>query len=108
LASLGTPNGPSNFSYSLIDTGSAINLQVSMPGDFNTDGKVDGMDYVAWRKGLGTTYAQSDYDVWRAHFGQVAGTGSGFAAAATVPEPLSASFLLCGLLPFINARRRRS
>ena len=31
-------------------------------GDFNDDGIVDGSDYVVWRKGLGTTYTQSDYD----------------------------------------------
>ena len=26
-----------------------------------------------WRKGLGTTYTQNDYDTWRAHFGQTTG-----------------------------------
>src|SRR5262249_15044183 len=41
-----------------------------LPGDFNYDGTVDAADYVVWRKGLGTTYTQSDYDTWRSHFGQ--------------------------------------
>ena len=38
----------------------------SLPGDFNWDGRVDTADYVVWRKGLGTEYDESDYDVWRA------------------------------------------
>ena len=31
-------------------------------GDFNHDGNVDATDYVVWRKGLGTTYTQDDYN----------------------------------------------
>jgi hypothetical protein len=41
-----------------------------LPGDFNGDGAVDAADYVTWRKGLGTTYSDSDYNVWRANFGR--------------------------------------
>jgi hypothetical protein len=40
-----------------------------------------------WRKGLGTTYVQNDYNVWRANFGRTAGAGSGASATAAVPEP---------------------
>jgi hypothetical protein len=64
-----------------------------LPGDFNHDGTVDVADYVVWRNGLGTTFNQDDYNVWRSHFGQSAGSGSGsgatgFASAnAAVPEP---------------------
>ncbi len=60
-----------------------------LPGDYNDDGKVDAADYVVWRKGLGTTYEQDDYDVWRARFGEPPGVGSGSSASAnaTVPEP---------------------
>jgi hypothetical protein len=45
-------------------------------GDYNQNGTVDASDYVVWRKGLGTTYAQADYDVWRAHFGQAGASGA--------------------------------
>lgn len=59
----------------------------SLPsGDFNNDGAIDGADYVVWRKGLGTTYTQNDYNVWRAHFGQP-GSGSVANTNAAVPEP---------------------
>jgi hypothetical protein len=62
-------------------------LSVILPGDFNADGKVDAADYVTWRKGLGTTNTQSDYDIWRAHFGQPPSSGAGATVSVTVPEP---------------------
>ena len=75
----------------------ALTLSVTLPGDFNGNGIVDAADYVAWRTGLGTSYTQADYNVWRAHFGQTAsGAGAGQSAAATaVPEP--SAFLLVAL-----------
>jgi len=48
----------------------AQNLRVTMPGDFSANNEVDAADYVEWRKGLGTTYSQADYQVVRSHFGQ--------------------------------------
>ncbi len=73
-------------------------------GDYNHNGIVDAADYVTWRKGLGTTYTQSDYDVWRAHFGETAGSGSGAIANAAVPEPTSALLLLIGVLAMCSRR----
>ena len=65
LANLAIASSPDNFSYRLLDTGSAIDLQVSLAGDFNSDGVVNLGDYLVWRKGLGAIYTQSDYDTWR-------------------------------------------
>ena len=62
-------------------------LSVGLPGDFDFNGVVDAADYVVWRKGLGTTYTQNDYNVWRTHFGQSAGSSAGASTNATVPEP---------------------
>ena len=107
-ASLGAPVGPSTYKYSLIDTGSLINLRVSLFGDFNFDNKVDGADYIVWRKGLGSVYTQADYDTWREHYGEVAGSGSGVGLGAAVPEPATAALLLGTLLPFVALRRLRS
>ncbi len=77
VANLGSPTGgPSNFNYKLIDTGSAINLSVTIPGDFNLDGLVDSVDYVVWRTGMGTTYTQTDYTVWRTNFGRRRAAGA--------------------------------
>jgi hypothetical protein len=69
-------------------------MSATLPGDFNFDGTVDAADYVVWRNGLGTTHTPNGYNVWRAHFGQSAGSGSSF--AATVPEPASVWILMLG------------
>lgn len=78
------------------------------PGDFNRNGKVDGADYVQWRNGLGTTYVQSDYDVWRAHFGEVGGAGAGSdvaGSAAAVPEPTTlVTFVVAALVVCVRIR----
>ena len=41
----------------------------NLAGDYNQNGTVDAADYVVWRNGLGTTYTQDHYDIWRANFG---------------------------------------
>jgi hypothetical protein len=75
-----------------------INLTLTatadLPGDFNHDGSVGALDFVVWRKGLGTLYSQGDYDIWRSHFGQVAGSGMETIANAAVPEPSTVFSLL--------------
>jgi autotransporter-associated beta strand protein len=109
ITDLGAPvGGPSQFKYALADTGSEITLKVSMFGDFNDDGSVDAMDYNIWRKGMGTSYTEADYDVWRAHFGE---TAAGLAAAAAqssgaVPEPGSIALLATGILTLCYRRPR--
>lgn len=67
-------------------------LRVVLAGDFNFNGVVDAADYVLRRKGLGTVYTQDDYNIWRAHFGQTAGSGSG--DSAVVPEPATLATLI--------------
>jgi len=105
VMNLGTPVGPSGFQYSLSDTGSSIVLSIAsagLPGDFNSDGVVNTADYTLWRNGLGTTYTQNDYDTWRAHYGDVAGSG----ANGAVPEP-SILMLACGAAAMQIWRRQK-
>jgi hypothetical protein len=70
------------------------NRVATIPGDFNFDGTVDTADFVVWRKGLGTMYSQSHYEIWRANFATSLGAGSGLATltrpprSAAVPEPV--------------------
>jgi hypothetical protein len=66
----------------------------AVAGDFNSDGTVSVADYVVWRNILNTVYTQSDYDVWRAQFGQTAGIS---ATHASVPEPTSAALTFFAL-----------
>jgi T5SS/PEP-CTERM-associated repeat protein len=77
-----------------------------LPGDFNRDGAVDAADYVVWRKGLGTTFTPSDYDVWRANVGQMAGSGSGANANAAVPEPATLTLMILAAAGWSLRRRR--
>ena len=79
-----------------------INLQ----GDFNGDGQVDAADYVVWRKGLGTIFTLTDYDLWRANFGTVVGAASGGASGSSaVPEPAAATLFVVSML-LLNLSRR--
>jgi hypothetical protein len=73
-------------------------------GDFNHDGTVDGADYIVWRKGLGTTYTQAAYNVWRAHFGPTSGGGSE-AASSAIAEPATFALLLPAIVFILNRKR---
>jgi autotransporter-associated beta strand protein len=92
---------------------------VGLPGDFNSDGKVDAADYATWRKndaanatlpndnGVGTQAAR--YSLWRGNFGNGApGSGSSLSGSA-VPEPTT-MVLLISIVPLIaggrHARKR--
>ncbi len=91
---------------------------VGLPGDFNSDGKVDAGDYVSWRKnngtnnalpndnGLGTPITSAHYDLWRANFGNPpgSGSGSGLAGNQAVPEPATL-VLICLIVPLIASRK---
>ena len=83
------------------NTLAGFTLSPSVPGDFNGNGVVDSADYAVWRKGLGSTFTQPDYNLWRTHFGQSAGSGSAQNAstAAALPEPSGMLLLIMGLLP---------
>jgi hypothetical protein len=81
---------------------------VGIPGDYNSDGKVDARDYVIWRK-TDINGAQG-YTDWRTNFGTgTSGSGSGSSLkAASVPEPSSPALLaLFGVIGAVFARRGR-
>jgi hypothetical protein len=88
-------------------------------GDFDLDGDVDGVDFLAWQRGFGitgtATVAQGDADgnhavngadlaIWRQNFG----SGASVAAASAVPEPC-AGLLAIGTIAALGywGRRRR-
>jgi hypothetical protein len=80
-----------------------------LSGDYNQDGIVNAADYVVWRKGLGTNYVQNDYNVWRAHFGESAGSGSNTVMSVTVPEPSTDDLIAVSLgllMSELSSRRR--
>jgi len=86
-------------------------VSAGVAGDYNGNGVVDAADYVLWRNGgpllnevdAPGTVNQTDYDAWRARFGNTAGSGSGSA----VPEPATALLMLVGA-SLTACKRRRS
>lgn len=101
-------------------------LQVTeLVGDYNSDGRIDAIDYNVWRATLGQSPAIAgtlsdgngdglvnafDYDVWRAQFGQSAMQILSFGATHTsadshsVPEPTA--ILWGALIVFVHQPRR--
>lgn len=88
---LGDANSPANWRASLMTGGSPGTdgqSPAAIPGDFNGDHGVDGSDFLAWQRGLGTPApnattasgdADGDHDVdgsdlalWQANFGETA------------------------------------
>ena len=82
-----------------------------LAGDYNQDGNVDAADYVVWRKNPSGIYTPNDYDVWRAHFGQTAGSGLALPSAnppsASVPEPSWTIILMIVIVVVVIARAYR-
>jgi hypothetical protein len=87
-----------------------------LPGDFNHDGKVDGADYVVWRKFEGSTgndlaadanedniVDAKDYGLWSSNFGRTNLSGAGSA----VPEPTTPYLILVGFAFFASRRSTR-
>jgi hypothetical protein len=84
-------------------------------GDYNQDGTVNAADYTVWRNNLGSPTAlpnddspgvgPDDYDRWKDHFGESAGSGASASIDAAVPEP-SALVLFTGALLALGLLRR--
>jgi hypothetical protein len=102
-------------SASLILTGQLVAF-AAVPGDFDSDGDVDGADFVAWQtnfpKPTGATLAQGDADadgdvdgadfvVWQTNFPY-----SGSPGVSPVPEPASGCLSLVGILCLVSCKRR--
>ena len=83
-----------------------VNASLLLPGDYNNNGIVDAADYVAWRKAPGTIYTPDDFNTWRAHFGQTAGSGAGASANAAVPEPDTLVLMMFAAAGWCFRRRR--
>jgi autotransporter-associated beta strand protein len=94
-------------SWNVAYSATAVTLSVNgaLAGDYNLDAKVDAADYVVWRNGLGTTFQQSDYDVWKTNFGKPdTGTG-GATSSGAVPEPAGLCLLALSSIALLSTRR---
>ncbi len=76
-----TSSGAANMMDEYFSGMGIITVVGGLPGDFNSDGKVDAGDYVTWRKnngtnnalpndnGLGVPITTAHYNLWRSNFG---------------------------------------
>jgi CubicO group peptidase (beta-lactamase class C family) len=76
-----------------------------LQGDFNLDGRVDALDYTAWRNGYPAIYQAQHLSQWKQNYG---GTASGSGGATPIPEPATwgAVVLVGGFLATYRRRRR--
>jgi hypothetical protein len=105
----GTIGGGDAFIVLGID-GSGVSIAtpppLDVPGDFNSDGKVNAADYVLWRKDP-NSFLPSTYDTWRSNFGNPPGSGSGLDGASAVPEPPLLKILIAATFGVFFCRRRQ-
>ncbi|MBA3483332.1 MAG: endonuclease [Pirellulales bacterium] len=111
------PGATSLAPMSLTLTGVIEPATVAEGADFDSDGDVDGGDFLAWQQGLGTAGAMlsdgdanddqivdgEDLTVWTSQFGQTPGT-----PAQVVPEPTAAWLGIGALAAAAAGARRRS
>ncbi len=85
-----------------------LGITSPLPGDFNDDGIVDGTDFLAWQRGLGSEFGAADLADWKANFGQMAGGPQATPAAGSVPEPTSATIAVAAALGLLATVRRNA
>jgi T5SS/PEP-CTERM-associated repeat protein len=83
-------------------------------GDYNQNGIVDAADYTVWRDNLGSGSSlpnddtpgvgQDDYDRWKTHFGESAGSGSSVSSHAAIPEPATLVMLAAAIVALAYRR----
>jgi T5SS/PEP-CTERM-associated repeat protein len=118
FASTMLPTLDPGLSWNVVYSPTSVSLTVvsGLPGDFNANGVVDAADYVVWRNNVGSTTALPNdsiggtigtpqYNEWRTHFGQTAGSGAGVSANAAVPEPATLALLILGTMAMCAGRR---
>lgn len=103
-----TGSGATNIFDEYFSGTGIITVVGGIPGDYNGDGKVDGADYVLWRKSPGSFGGTpAGYNTWRAHYGATSGSGAGLSSqSAAVPEPTSLLLAVLPLAGMIFGRRR--
>jgi hypothetical protein len=84
----------SAFTLRFVQTGSATTA-----GDFNSDGRVNGGDFVVWQRGLSPNpRSPQDLALWRMNFGQ---SIAAVPAVMATPEPTSALLLLTAMFAYL-------
>ena len=81
----------------LLTTGEIAVSTPGIPGDFNSDGRVDGFDFLEWQRDPGV----GDLSDWEANYGSPITPNQN-----VVPEPSAVLLMLFGAVGLLNRRRR--
>lgn len=87
--------------------GNDVTLLSALPGDFDVDGDVDGLDFLKWQKGESPRpRSRSDLADWEVNYGMAVPPPP---ASTVVPEPAAASLfaVALALCSWSGGRRRR-
>ncbi len=79
------------------DPWSGLIVATPQSADYNQNGTIDTGDYVAWRKS--NINGQPGYDLWRANYGNVAGSGRSL-NSANIPEPTTVVLIFLAVPAF--------
>ena len=82
----------------LLTTGEITVATPGIPGDFNGDGRVDGLDFLAWQRDT----SLGDLSDWEANYGNPVTSNT-----TTVPEPGAGLLLMVGGALGLVTRRRK-
>jgi hypothetical protein len=102
-----SPQGTGAFQYSVVNVSGTDYTQVTLPapganGDFNTDGHIDGADFLVWQREFNSTRTATDLANWRNNFGS-----QSVPVATTAPEPASMLTAIGAAMAIAVCRRRR-
>ena len=116
LVQVFSPGGNTKATTSSTGTFAVVPLVVANTADFDSDGDIDGADFLTWQRGFGAAGDRADGDadgdlfvdaddlaIWRTQFSGKPAT----AAAAAVPEPTGLIAVLLAALAPLTARRSR-
>lgn len=77
------------------------------PGDFDNDGDVDGLDFLAWQRGESPDpMSAEDLDAWQTSYG--AGAEAFLGQIQAVPEPGALGLVLVGSACFLLRKRTKN
>ncbi len=74
----------------------------SLPGDFDTDGSVDGSDFLLWQRGFGPLYDAADLEDWQNNYGLSS------LSLRAIPEPSVWALAVVGVLCVIARAPRKN
>ena len=94
--------GISTWSSSSTEFG-RFDLQVTSTGDFDSDGIIDGLDFLAWQRGESPNpFSSEDLEVWSMNYG----TNGTLTAVASVPEPTASGLFIAACCSGLLLRNR--